>query len=103
MELYEKGYELVFEENFSGGLEQNKWVALDETVKAHSAKKDNDFVPSHVITQGAAKHAGSNMHYDPKNVAVKDGALVIFADRDGDGFAVTPKQPQTDPRHRHNH
>lgn len=86
MELYEKNYELVFEEDFSGGLDRNKWVALDETVKAHSAKKDNDFVPSHVITQGAAKHEGSNMHYDPKNVAVKDGALVITAGRDGDGF-----------------
>lgn len=86
MELYEKGYELVYEENFSGGLEANKWVALDETVKAHSAKKDNDFVPTHVITQGAAKHEGSNMHYCPENVAVKDGALVITAGRDGDGF-----------------
>lgn len=86
MELYEKNYELVFEENFSGGLDQNKWVALDETVKAHSAKKDNDFVPTHVITQGASKHEGSNMHYDPKNVEVKDGALVITAGRDGDGF-----------------
>ena len=52
MELYEKNYELVFEEDFSGGLDQNKWVALDEKVKSHSAKKDNDFVPSHVITQG---------------------------------------------------
>ncbi len=86
MDLYEKGYELVFEENFSGGLEANKWACLDETVKAHSAKKDNDFVPSHVITQGAAKHEGSNMHYCPENVAVKDGALVITAGRDGDGF-----------------
>ncbi len=86
MDLFEKGYELVFEEDFSNGLEGNKWVALDEKVKAHSAKKDNDFVPSHVITQGAAKHEGSEMHYDPKNVAVKDGSLVITAGRDGDGF-----------------
>ncbi len=78
-----KGYELKFEENFSGGLEANKWVDFDETVKAHSAKKYNDFVPNHVITQGSAKHEGSNMHYNPENVAVKDGGLVITAGRDG--------------------
>ncbi len=86
MELYEKNYELVFEEDFSGGLDQNKWVALDEKVKAHSTKKDNDFVPSHVITQGASKHEGSEMHYKPENVAVKDGHLVITAGNDGEGY-----------------
>lgn len=86
MDLYEKDYELVFEEKFEGGLDGNKWVALDETVKSHSAKKDNDFVPSHVVTQGAAKHEGANMHYKPENVAVKNGELVITAGRDGDGF-----------------
>ena len=87
MELYEKNYELVFEEDFSGGLDQNKWVALDETVKAHYSKpKNTDFIPSHVVTMAAAKHEGSNMHYDPKNVAVKDGALVITAGRDDEGF-----------------
>ncbi len=86
MELYEKGYKLVFEEDFSGGLEENRWLCLDETVKSHSAKKDNDFVPSHVITQGAAKHEGSQMHYKPENVQVKDGHLVITAGREGDGY-----------------
>ena len=86
MELYEKGYELKFEENFSNGLEANKWRALDEIVKAHSTKKDNDIVPSHVITQGTSKHEGSNMHYKPENVAVRDGQLVITAGRNRDGF-----------------
>ena len=86
MDLYEKNYELVFHEDFSDGLDKNKWVALSETVKAHSAKKDNDFVPSHVITQGAVKHEGSEMHYKPENVSLKDGHLVITADRDGDGY-----------------
>lgn len=86
MDLYEKNYELVFEEDFSGGLAANKWVSVDETVKSHSAKKDNDFVPSHVVTQGAAKHEGSKMHYKLENVKVEDGHLVITAGRDGDGF-----------------
>ena len=86
MQLLKEGYTLCFEEDFSGGAEKNKWVALDETVKAHSAKKDNDFVPTHVITQSADKHEGSKMHYNPQNVEVKDGALVITAKKDGDGF-----------------
>ena len=86
MQLLKEGYRLKFEENFSGGIEQNKWVALDETVNAHSAKKNADFVPTHVVTQGAAKHSGSKMHYNPKNVEVKDGCLVITANRDGKGY-----------------
>ncbi len=86
MQLLKEGYSLCFEEDFSGGAEQNKWVALDETVKAHSAKKNGDFVPSHVITQGAAKHSGSEMHYKPENVQVKDGNLIITAKQDGNGF-----------------
>ena len=86
MELYEKNYELVFEEDFSGGLDQNKWIALDEKVKSHSVKKDNDFVPSHVVNQSASKHEGSKMHYKPENVQVKDGQLVITAGNDGEGY-----------------
>lgn len=87
MELYEKNYELVFEENFSGGLGHNKWEALNETVKAHGAKKNEDFVPTHVVTQESAKHDGCDMHYKPENVYVKDGHLVIKADRVGKGFS----------------
>ena len=86
MDLYENNYTLVFEEKFDGGLDGNKWVALDETIKSHSAKKNTDFVPSHVITQAASEHEGAAMHYKPENVAVKNGELVITAGRDGDGF-----------------
>lgn len=86
MQLYRNGYKLTFEENFDGGMDKNKWTALTDTVKAHSAKSDNDFVPSHVVTQSAAKHEGAEMRYRPENVDVKDGHLVIRADRDGDGF-----------------
>lgn len=86
MNLYKEGYKLVFEETFDGGLEKNKWKALNETVKAHSAKKNTDFVPSHVVTQGESKHDGSQMYYDPQNVTVRDGHLVITACKDGDGF-----------------
>lgn len=85
MELYKNGYELTFEEDFSEGLEKNKWTALDETVKSHSAKKQR-VIPTHVITSESAKHTGAEMHYKPENVYAADGHLVIKADRDGDGF-----------------
>ena len=64
MELYKNGYELTFEEDFSEGLEKNKWTALDETVKSHSAKKQR-VIPTHVITSESAKHTGAEMHYKP--------------------------------------
>ena len=54
MDLKGNGYRLVFEENFDGGMETNKWKALDETVKAHSAKDNKETVPTHVNTQAAS-------------------------------------------------
>lgn len=86
MDLKGNGYRLVFEENFNGGMETNKWKALDETVKAHSAKDNKETVPTHVNTQAASKHAGAELHYIPENVCCENGELVIRADRDGDGF-----------------
>ncbi len=86
MDLKGNGYRLVFEENFDGGMETNKWKALDETVKAHSAKDNKETVPTHVNTQAASKHAGAELHYIPENVCCENGELVIRADRDGDGF-----------------
>ncbi len=85
MQLFKDGYELVFEENFEN-MEMNRWVGVEEKVKSHSAKKNNDFVPTHVVNQDAAKHEGSQMTYKPQNISVKDGHLIIKADRDGEGF-----------------
>ena len=89
MDLKGNGYRLVFEENFDGGMETNKWKALDETVKAHSAKDNKETVPTHVNTQAASKHAGAELHYIPENVCCENGELVIRADRDGDVRADT--------------
>lgn len=85
MNLYRNGYKLVFEEKFDGGLEKNRWKALTETVKSHSAKV-NPLMPTHVITFSADKHEGAEMNYRPENVEVKDGCLVITAMKDGDGY-----------------
>lgn len=86
MDLKGKGYRLVFEENFDGGAEKNKWKALSETVQAHSANDNTETVPTHVNTQAASKHVGAELHYLPENVSVRDGELVIRADRAGSGF-----------------
>ena len=75
MDLKGNGYRLVFEENFDGGMETNKWKALDETVKAHSAKDNKETVPTHVNTQAASKHAGAELHYIPEMCAVKTASL----------------------------
>ena len=85
MNLNREGYKLVFEENFDGGLEKNRWKVLEDKVKSHSAKV-NPLEPTHVITYSADKHEGAEMNYRPENVAVKDGALVITAAKDGDGY-----------------
>ncbi len=85
MKLYREGYRLVFEENFDGGLEKNKWTAITEKVPSHSAKK-HDLEPTHVITYSADKHEGAEMNYLPENLSVKDGHLVLSADRYGEGF-----------------
>lgn len=86
MNPLENGYVLTFEENFEGGMEKNKWEAIEKSVESHSAKKNDGDEPTHVIQRESVKHEGAKMHCRPENVAVKDGALVITADRDGDGF-----------------
>ncbi len=85
MNLYREGYKLVFEENFEGGLEKNRWKLITDKVKSHSAKV-NPLEPTHVITYSADKHEGAEMNYKPENIEVKDGALVITASKDGDGY-----------------
>lgn len=85
MDLHEKNYELVFEENFKDGLEKNKWTAVEDNIKAH-IRKNTDVVPSHVVTAEAAKHEGTNLHFKPENIYCDSGELVVRAGNDTDGF-----------------
>ncbi len=77
---------LCLRKNFDGGMETNKWKALDETVKAHSAKDNKRLSRPTSTRRLRQKHAGAELHYIPENVCCENGELVIRADRDGDGF-----------------
>ncbi len=85
MENYKNEYELTFEENFSEGLEKNKWTASEEVEESVFAKRWGT-VPTNIIVTEGAKHAGFKMHYRPENVYCADGHLVIKCDREEDYF-----------------
>lgn len=86
MNLSEKGYSLVFEEDFKNGLEKNNWQAKNEELKSHPSSDKDELIPSHVVTAESIKHSGSVMRYSPENVYTENGELVIKAGKNKEGF-----------------